>query len=97
MFQAPNPDARETPPIRPLESDADVSVHNDAGRLSNVTGTRDSWSSSREMFHREFCISPLQVLLTRLCGCDKLLQSLSEELAQLQMDKVATHSIQNPL
>ncbi|XP_077959827.1 pleckstrin homology domain-containing family A member 5 isoform X2 [Gasterosteus aculeatus] len=47
---APNPDARETPPIRPLESDADV-------------------------------------LLTRLCGCDKLLQSLSEELAQLQMDK----------
>ncbi|XP_062415921.1 pleckstrin homology domain-containing family A member 4 isoform X6 [Pungitius pungitius] len=48
--KAPNPDPRETPPIRPLESDADV-------------------------------------LLTRLCGCDKLLQSLSEELAQLQMDK----------
>ncbi|KAL6095136.1 plekha4 [Pungitius sinensis] len=47
---APNPDPRETPPIRPLEGDADV-------------------------------------LLTRLCGCDKLLQSLSEELAQLQMDK----------
>uniref|UniRef100_G3NZE8 PH domain-containing protein n=1 Tax=Gasterosteus aculeatus aculeatus TaxID=481459 RepID=G3NZE8_GASAC len=50
LCKAPNPDARETPPIRPLESDADV-------------------------------------LLTRLCGCDKLLQSLSEELAQLQMDK----------
>ncbi|KAM8837222.1 pleckstrin homology domain-containing family A member 4 isoform 2-T2 [Spinachia spinachia] len=47
---APNPDPRESAPIRPLESDADV-------------------------------------LLTRLCGCDKLLQSLSEELAQLQMDK----------
>ncbi|XP_056222762.1 pleckstrin homology domain-containing family A member 7 isoform X2 [Seriola aureovittata] len=43
-------DSRETPPIRPLESDADA-------------------------------------VLTRLCGCDKLLQSLSVELAQLQMDK----------
>lgn len=29
-----------------------------------------------------------QTVLTRLCGCDKLLQSLSVELAQLQMDKV---------
>ncbi|XP_029383535.1 pleckstrin homology domain-containing family A member 4 isoform X2 [Echeneis naucrates] len=47
---APKPDSRETPPIRPLESDADA-------------------------------------VLTRLCGCDKLLQSLSIELAQLQMDK----------
>ncbi|XP_026206614.1 pleckstrin homology domain-containing family A member 7 isoform X2 [Anabas testudineus] len=47
---APKPDPRETPPIRPLESDADA-------------------------------------VLTRLCGCDKLLQSLSVELAQLQMDK----------
>ncbi|KAF7661188.1 hypothetical protein LDENG_00267200 [Lucifuga dentata] len=46
----PKPDQRETPPIRPLESDADA-------------------------------------VLTRLCGCDKLLQSLSVELAQLQMDK----------
>lgn len=27
-FQAPKPDPRETPPIRPLESDADVSMHN---------------------------------------------------------------------
>ncbi|XP_063749821.1 uncharacterized protein si:ch211-234p6.5 isoform X2 [Eleginops maclovinus] len=44
------PPKPETPPIRPLESDADV-------------------------------------VLTRLCGCDKLLQSLSVELAQLQMDK----------
>lgn len=32
-------------------------------------------------------LSP-QAVLTRLCGCDKLLQSLSVELAQLQMDKV---------
>jgi len=32
---------------------------------------------------------PLQAVLTRLCGCDKLLQSLSVELAQLQMDKVS--------
>ncbi|XP_039645271.1 pleckstrin homology domain-containing family A member 6 isoform X2 [Perca fluviatilis] len=48
MVQKPDP--REIPPIRPLESDADV-------------------------------------VLTRLCGCDKLLQSLSVELAQLQMDK----------
>lgn len=47
---APKSDLRETPPIRPLESDADA-------------------------------------VLTRLCGCDKLLQSLSGELAQLQMDK----------
>ncbi|XP_031699840.1 pleckstrin homology domain-containing family A member 4 isoform X2 [Anarrhichthys ocellatus] len=47
---APKPDLREAPPIRPLESDADV-------------------------------------VLTRLCGCDKLLQTLSVELAQLQMDK----------
>ncbi|XP_068439372.1 pleckstrin homology domain-containing family A member 7-like isoform X2 [Clinocottus analis] len=47
---APKPELREAPPIRPLESDADV-------------------------------------VLTRLCGCDKLLQSLSVELAQLQMDK----------
>ncbi|KAI4807673.1 hypothetical protein KUCAC02_027464 [Chaenocephalus aceratus] len=44
------PPKPEPPPIRPLESDADV-------------------------------------VLTRLCGCDKLLQSLSVELAQLQMDK----------
>lgn len=27
-FQAPKPDPREMPPLRPLESDADVSVHN---------------------------------------------------------------------
>ncbi|KAF3853507.1 hypothetical protein F7725_014195 [Dissostichus mawsoni] len=47
LYVPPKP---ETPPIRPLESDADV-------------------------------------VLTRLCGCDKLLQSLSVELAQLQMDK----------
>lgn len=34
-----------------------------------------------------------QTVLTRLCGCDKLLQSLSVELAQLQMDKVGgTHN-----
>nr|XP_019939181.1 PREDICTED: pleckstrin homology domain-containing family A member 4 isoform X1 [Paralichthys olivaceus] len=51
---AQKPDPRETAPIRPLESDADV-------------------------------------LLTRLCGCDKLLQSLSVELAQLQMDKDSVH------
>nr|XP_046233932.1 pleckstrin homology domain-containing family A member 7-like isoform X2 [Scatophagus argus] len=51
---APKPDARETPQIRPLESDADA-------------------------------------VLTRLCGCDKLLQSLSVELAQLQMDKDSVH------
>ncbi|KAM7381755.1 hypothetical protein PAMA_012549 [Pampus argenteus] len=50
LGKAPKPDPRETPPIRPLESDADA-------------------------------------VLTRLCGCDKLLQSLSIELAQLQMDK----------
>ncbi|XP_033975718.1 pleckstrin homology domain-containing family A member 7 [Trematomus bernacchii] len=31
--------------------------------------------------------SDADVVLTRLCGCDKLLQSLSVELAQLQMDK----------
>jgi len=30
-------------------------------------------------------------VLTRLCGCDKLLQSLSVELAQLQMDKVGNN------
>ncbi|XP_047465715.1 uncharacterized protein si:ch211-234p6.5 isoform X2 [Mugil cephalus] len=31
--------------------------------------------------------SEADAVLTRLCGCDKLLQSLSVELAQLQMDK----------
>ncbi|KAM4525248.1 pleckstrin homology domain-containing family A member 4 isoform 2-T2 [Odontesthes bonariensis] len=31
--------------------------------------------------------SDADAVLTRLCGCDKLLQSLSIELAQLQMDK----------
>ncbi|XP_029703187.1 pleckstrin homology domain-containing family A member 4 isoform X2 [Takifugu rubripes] len=31
--------------------------------------------------------SDADTVLTRLCGCDKLLQSLSVELAQLQMDK----------
>ena len=31
----------------------------------------------------------LQAVLTRLCGCDKLLQALSMELAQLQVDKVS--------
>ncbi|XP_074518739.1 pleckstrin homology domain-containing family A member 4 isoform X2 [Halichoeres trimaculatus] len=51
---SPKPDPRETPPLRPLESDADA-------------------------------------VLTRLCGCDKLLQSLSVELAQLQMDKDSVH------
>ncbi|CAJ1080942.1 pleckstrin homology domain-containing family A member 7 [Xyrichtys novacula] len=51
---APKPDPRETPPLRPLESDADA-------------------------------------VLTRLCGCDKLLQSLSVELAQLQLDKDSVH------
>ncbi len=30
----------------------------------------------------------VQVVLTRLCGCDKLLQSVSLQLAQLQADKV---------
>ncbi|XP_069373857.1 pleckstrin homology domain-containing family A member 4 isoform X4 [Paralichthys olivaceus] len=54
LGKAQKPDPRETAPIRPLESDADV-------------------------------------LLTRLCGCDKLLQSLSVELAQLQMDKDSVH------
>jgi len=29
-----------------------------------------------------------QVVLTRLCGCDKLLQAVSMQLAQLQADKV---------
>nr|XP_029133955.1 pleckstrin homology domain-containing family A member 7-like [Labrus bergylta] len=54
LGKAPKPDLRETPPIRPLESDADA-------------------------------------VLTRLCGCDKLLQSLSIELAQLQLDKDSVH------
>ncbi|KAM8729678.1 pleckstrin homology domain-containing family A member 4 isoform 2-T2 [Acanthopagrus schlegelii] len=35
--------------------------------------------------------SDADVVLTRLCGCDKLLQSLSLELAQLQMDKDSVH------
>lgn len=35
-------------------------------------------------------------MLTRLCGCDKLLQSLSLELAHLQVDKVSTFSLQFP-
>ncbi|XP_042363204.1 pleckstrin homology domain-containing family A member 7 isoform X2 [Plectropomus leopardus] len=35
--------------------------------------------------------SDADAVLTRLCGCDKLLQSLSVELAQLQMDKDGVH------
>lgn len=35
--------------------------------------------------------SDSDVVLTRLCGCDKLLQSLSMELAQLQIDKDSVH------
>ncbi|KAF6734797.1 Pleckstrin homology domain-containing family A member 4 [Oryzias melastigma] len=35
--------------------------------------------------------SDADAVLTRLCGCDKLLQSLSGELAQLQMDKDSVH------
>ncbi|XP_034427277.1 uncharacterized protein si:ch211-234p6.5 isoform X2 [Hippoglossus hippoglossus] len=35
--------------------------------------------------------SDADALLTRLCGCDKLLQSLSIELSQLQMDKDSVH------
>lgn len=35
--------------------------------------------------------SDADVVLTRLCGCDKLLQSLSIELAQLQIDKDSVH------
>ncbi|KAJ0060222.1 hypothetical protein NL108_004073 [Boleophthalmus pectinirostris] len=35
--------------------------------------------------------SDADVVLTRLCGCDKLLQSLSMELAQLQIDKDSVH------
>ncbi|XP_072312090.1 pleckstrin homology domain-containing family A member 4 [Eucyclogobius newberryi] len=35
--------------------------------------------------------SDADVVLTRLCGCDKLLQSLSMELAQLQIDKDTVH------
>ncbi|TKS89903.1 Pleckstrin -like proteiny domain-containing family A member 4 [Collichthys lucidus] len=54
ISKPPKSEPRETPPIRPLESDADA-------------------------------------VLTRLCGCDKLLQSLSLELAQLQMDKDSVH------
>ncbi|XP_061565068.1 uncharacterized protein si:ch211-234p6.5 isoform X3 [Cololabis saira] len=36
--------------------------------------------------------SDADAVLTRLCGCDKLLQSLSLELAQLQLDKDTVHS-----
>ncbi|XP_068162328.1 pleckstrin homology domain-containing family A member 4 isoform X2 [Antennarius striatus] len=35
--------------------------------------------------------SDADAVLTRLCGCDKLLQSLSFELAQLQIDKESVH------
>ncbi|XP_017274073.1 pleckstrin homology domain-containing family A member 6 isoform X3 [Kryptolebias marmoratus] len=35
--------------------------------------------------------SDADAVLTRLCGCDKLLQSLSVELTQLQMDKDSVH------
>lgn len=45
-FQAPKPDLRETPPIRPLESDADVSIHNFYLWLSMVTRDQHSYSLS---------------------------------------------------
>lgn len=41
----------------------------------------------REMLPLRPLESDADAVLTRLCGCDKLLQSLSVELAQLQMDK----------
>lgn len=91
-FQAPKPDPRETPPIRPLESDADVSIHQ--FYFSNLDQQRNL--SSHEQYLSELTLFwtlnfPLQAVLTRLCGCDKLLQSLSVELAQLQMDKVSSY------
>ncbi|XP_059893450.1 pleckstrin homology domain-containing family A member 4-like isoform X1 [Gadus macrocephalus] len=55
---AVKPELRDTPPLRPLETDADA-------------------------------------VLTRLCGCDKLLQALSMELAQLQVDKISVAVLQD--
>ncbi|XP_056433487.1 pleckstrin homology domain-containing family A member 4 isoform X3 [Gadus chalcogrammus] len=55
---AVKPEMRDTPPLRPLETDADA-------------------------------------VLTRLCGCDKLLQALSMELAQLQVDKISVAVLQD--
>ncbi|KAM4624496.1 pleckstrin homology domain-containing family A member 4-like [Polymixia lowei] len=43
------------------------------------------WSYVQHVLKHVSCIA----VLTRLCGCDKLLQSLSIELAQLQVDKVS--------
>ena len=88
-FQAQKPDPREAAPIRPLESDADVSIHplslnnrqECAALIYHLIGHFPSISW--------IFVFSLQALLTRLCGCDKLLQSLSIELSQLQMDKVS--------
>ncbi|XP_034716631.1 pleckstrin homology domain-containing family A member 6 isoform X3 [Etheostoma cragini] len=62
------------------------------GSVHHISSGRRSLGKVQKPDPREIPpIRPLEsdsdVVLTRLCGCDKLLQSLSVELAQLQMDK----------
>ncbi|XP_078793486.1 pleckstrin homology domain-containing family A member 7 isoform X12 [Oryzias latipes] len=49
--------------------------------------TKASNPDPRELLPIRPLESDADAVLTRLCGCDKLLQSLSGELAQLQIDK----------
>uniref|UniRef100_A0A3P9KVL1 PH domain-containing protein n=1 Tax=Oryzias latipes TaxID=8090 RepID=A0A3P9KVL1_ORYLA len=49
--------------------------------------TKASKPDPRELLPIRPLESDADAVLTRLCGCDKLLQSLSGELAQLQIDK----------
>ncbi|XP_005448356.1 pleckstrin homology domain-containing family A member 4 isoform X3 [Oreochromis niloticus] len=60
------------------------SVHHSSGRRPLGKAPKPD---PREMPPLRPLESDADAVLTRLCGCDKLLQSLSVELAQLQMDK----------
>ncbi|KAM3591361.1 uncharacterized protein V6R79_000744 [Siganus canaliculatus] len=59
------------------------------------SGRRPLGKTSKSEARDTPSIRPLEndadAVLTRLCGCDKLLQSLSVELAQLQLDKDSVH------
>ncbi|XP_062269627.1 pleckstrin homology domain-containing family A member 6 isoform X3 [Platichthys flesus] len=66
------------------------------GSVHHMPGGRRPLGKAQKPDPREAApIRPLEsdadALLTRLCGCDKLLQSLSIELSQLQMDKDSVH------
>ncbi|KAJ7984556.1 hypothetical protein DPEC_G00356020 [Dallia pectoralis] len=54
---------------------------------SSPVSAKSELKDNETPFPIRFLESEADAVLTRLCGCDKLLQSLSLELAQLQLDK----------